>query len=139
MRIIPQGLFVWLMTAVFGFSTAAWAEDFYKGKTIRFIVGQAPCGGYDLCVHDRATIGKHIPGHPGTHVQNMEGAGSLISANYVHKQASRDGLTVIFNNSLVVQKALGDPRISIDFRKLGWVGARRASACRCAWLWDLPD
>ena len=54
----------------------------------------------------------------------MEGAGSLISANYVYKQASRDGLTVvIFNNSLVVQNALGDPRIRIDFRKLGWVGA----------------
>jgi tripartite-type tricarboxylate transporter receptor subunit TctC len=30
---------------------------------------------------------------------------------------------VMFNNSLVVQNALGDPRIKIDFRKLGWVGA----------------
>jgi hypothetical protein len=29
----------------------------------------------------------------------------------------------MFNNSLVVQNALGDPRIKIDFRKLGWVGA----------------
>jgi len=48
----------------------------------------------------------------------------MTSANYVYKQASRDGLTVvIFNNSLVVQSALGDPRIRIDFRKLGWVGA----------------
>jgi hypothetical protein len=54
----------------------------------------------------------------------MEGAGSLISANYVYRQASADGLTmVMFNNSLVVQNALGDPRIKIDFRKLGWVGA----------------
>jgi len=26
-------------------SGAAWAEDFYKGKTIRFIVGQAAGGG----------------------------------------------------------------------------------------------
>ena len=125
MRIILQGLFVWLMTAVFGFSTAAWAQDFYKGKTIRFIVGQAAGGGYDTYVRTIARhIGKHIPGQPGTNVENMEGAGSLISANYVHKQASRDGLTVvIFNNSLVVQSALGDPRIKIDFRQLGWVGA----------------
>ena len=28
----------------------------------------------------------------------------------------------MFNNSLVVQNALGDPRIKIDFRKLGWIG-----------------
>jgi hypothetical protein len=42
----------------------------------------------------------------------------------MYKQAGHDGLTiVIFNNSLVLQNALGDPRIRIDFRKLGWIGA----------------
>ena len=110
---------------VVGNSAVAWAEDFYKDKTIRFIVGQAAGGGYDTYVRTIARhIGKHIPGKPATIVENMEGAGSLISSNYVYKQASRDGLTVvIFNNSLVLQNALGDPRIKIDFRKLGWVGA----------------
>lgn len=103
---------------------AAGAEDFYKGKTIRFIVGLAPGGGYDTYLRTIARhISKHIPGNPGTTVENMEGAGSLVSANYVYRQADRDGLTaVMFNNSLVVQNALGDPRIKIDFRKLGWVG-----------------
>ena len=33
-----------------------WAEDFYKGKTIRFIVGQAAGGGYD-------TYGRLIARH----------------------------------------------------------------------------
>ncbi len=104
---------------------AAWAEDFYKGKTIRFIVGLAPGGGYDTYSRMIARhIGKHIPGNPDTIVENMDGAGSLISANYVYKQASRDGLTVVnFNNSLIVQNALGDPLVKVDFRKLGWVGA----------------
>ena len=103
----------------------ATAEDFYKDKTIRFIVGQAPGGGYDTYVRTIARhIGKHIPGNPGATVENMEGAGSLISANYVYRQASPDGLTMVnFNNSLVLQNGLGDPRIKIDFRKLGWVGA----------------
>jgi len=102
-----------------------WAEDFYKGKNIRFIVGQAPGGGYDTYVRTIARhISKHIPGHPATTVENMEGAGSLIAANYVYKAANRDGLTVVnFNNSLVLQNGLGDPRIKIDFRKLGWIGA----------------
>ena len=106
-------------------SPAAWAEDFYKGKTIRFIIGQAAGGGYDTYGRLIARhIRKHIPGNPATTAENMEGAGSLISANYVFRQASHDGLNVVmFNNSLVLQNALGDPRIKIDFRKLGWVGA----------------
>jgi len=109
----------------FGAGPEAWAEDFYQGKTLRMIVGQAPGGGYDTYVRTIARhISKHIPGKPSIVVENMEGAGSLKSANFVYKQASADGLTVVvFNNSLVVQNALGDPRIKIDFRKLGWVGA----------------
>src|SRR5918992_284031 len=101
------------------------AEDFFRGKTIRLIVGLAPGGGYDTYLRTIARhISKHIPGNPATTVENMEGAGSLVSANYVYRQAERDGLTVVmFNNSLVVQNALGDPRVKIDFRKLGWVGA----------------
>jgi len=124
MRMLKAALLLFMLGIGIG-SPSAWAEDFYKGKTLRFIVGQAPGGGYDTYVRTIARhISKHIPGNPSTAVENMEGAGSLISANYVYKQASRDGLTVvIFNNSLVVQSALGDPRIRIDFRKLGWVGA----------------
>jgi tripartite-type tricarboxylate transporter receptor subunit TctC len=117
----------WLLAIALlvGRAGAGWAEDFYKGKTIRVIVGQAAGGGYDTYGRLIARhIGKHIPGNPATTAENMEGAGSLISANYIYRQAKPDGLTmVMFNNSLVVQNALGDPRIKIDFRKLGWVGA----------------
>jgi tripartite-type tricarboxylate transporter receptor subunit TctC len=120
--------FIALVTSligIFGVGSAAHGEDFYQGKTLRMIVGQAPGGGYDTYVRTIARhISKHIPGKPSIVVENMEGAGSLKSANFVYKQASTDGLTVVvFNNSLVVQNALGDPRIKIDFRKLGWVGA----------------
>lgn len=107
------------------FPVAAEADDFYKGKTIRFIIGQAPGGGYDTYGRLIARhFSKHIPGNPATTAENMEGAGSLIAANYIYRQARPDGLAlVMFNNSLVVQNALGDPRIKIDFRRLGWVGA----------------
>ena len=124
--------------AILATGADATAEDFYKGKTIRFIVGQAPGGGYDTYVRTIARhIGKHIPGNPSATVENMEGAGSLISANYVYKQASPDGLTVVnFNNSLVLQNGLGDPRIRIDFRKLGWVGAPSVGVPVCM-VWAL--
>ena len=45
--------------------TPAAANEFYKGKTIRFIVGYAAGGGYDTYTRAIARhIGKHIPGNP---------------------------------------------------------------------------
>ena len=130
---IARNALAWVCALVLLPLATAGGEDFYKGKTVRFIVGQAAGGGYDTYVRMIARhISKHIPGNPATNVENMEGAGSLIAANHVFKQANRDGLTVVnFNNSLVVQNALGDPRIKIDFRKLGWVGAPSVGAPVC--------
>ncbi|MFQ5873626.1 MAG: Bug family tripartite tricarboxylate transporter substrate binding protein [Dehalococcoidia bacterium] len=110
---------------IVGFSTTALAEEFYKGKVIRFIVAASPGGGYDTYTRLIARyIGKYIPGEPATLVQNMPGGRMLIGANYINRRAKADGLTLgIFNNSLIVQKGLGDPKIKIDFRKMGWVGA----------------
>jgi tripartite-type tricarboxylate transporter receptor subunit TctC len=69
------------------------ADDFYKGKTIRFVVGLAPGGGYDLSARTLGRhIGKHIPGNPNIIVENMTGAGSLIAANYTYNSAKPDGL-----------------------------------------------
>ncbi|HME59685.1 MAG TPA: hypothetical protein VKH62_00390 [Candidatus Binatia bacterium] len=71
------------------------ADNFYKGKTIRFIVGYAPGGGYDSYTRAVARyIGRHIPGNPSIVVENMEGAGSLLAANYMFNKAEPDGLTV---------------------------------------------
>ena len=55
--------------ALFGLTTwvvsAYSQEPFYKGKTIRLIVGLAPGGGYDLYSRVIARqMGKHIPGNP---------------------------------------------------------------------------
>jgi tripartite-type tricarboxylate transporter receptor subunit TctC len=104
---------------------AAAAGGFYEGRTIRVVVGVAAGGGYDTYARAIARhISRHIPGEPSITVENMTGAGGLVAANYIYKQAKPDGLTLaMFNNSLVVQKGLGDPRIGIDFRKLGWIGA----------------
>ncbi|MBI2209162.1 MAG: hypothetical protein HYU47_00970 [Deltaproteobacteria bacterium] len=71
------------------------AEEFYRGKTIRFIVGFTAGGGFDVYARTIARhIGRHIPGKPTILVDNMAGAGSLISANYIYNQAKPDGLTI---------------------------------------------
>ena len=101
------------------------ADDFYKGKTIRFVVGLAPGGGYDLSARTVGRhMGKHIPGNPTIVVENMTGAGSLIAANYTYNSAKPDGLFVgVWNSALVLRQALGDKAMRFDARKLGWIGA----------------
>ena len=44
---------------VMGPSKSALAEDFYKGKTLRFVVGFPPGGGYDTYAR---TVARHIGG-----------------------------------------------------------------------------
>jgi tripartite-type tricarboxylate transporter receptor subunit TctC len=81
----------------------ALAQDFYKDKTIRFIVGQAAGGGYDTYTRTIARyMGKYIPGSPTTVVDNMTGAGSLVAANYLYHNAKPDGLTIGNWNSALV-------------------------------------
>lgn len=109
------------------------AEEFYKGKTIRFVVGFAPGGGYDLAARIVSRhMGKRIPGNPTIIVENMTGAGSLIAANTTYK-AEPDGLFVgIWNSAFVLRQALGDKAVRLDARRLGWVGAPTKGTPFCA-------
>src|SRR5688500_20183406 len=70
------------------------ADDFYKGKTIRVIVGGSAGGGFDIYTRAMARhMGKHIPGNPSLVVENMTGAGTFIAAKYLHSSAKPDGLS----------------------------------------------
>ncbi len=133
MQILKRGTIVLMAFFALTLFTTAWANDFYKGKTIRLMVFGAPGGGYDTYTRIIARhIGRYIPGNPSTVVENMTGAGGLVLANYLYKVAKPDGVTFgTFNNSLIVQKALGDPRIRLDFEKFGWIGAPSIGAPSC--------
>ena len=121
----------WLIASMVGIALLAFAirtagaAEFYKGKTIRFVVGLAPGGGYDLSARTIGRhIGKHIPGNPTIVVENMTGAGSLIAANYTFNSAKPDGLFVgVWNGALILRQALGDKAMRFDGRKFGWIGA----------------
>src|SRR5437870_13819701 len=70
-------------------------EPFYRGKTVRIIVGASAGGGYDTYSRTIARhMSKHIPGNPVLVVDNMHGAGFPISANYTYSAANADGRTV---------------------------------------------
>jgi tripartite-type tricarboxylate transporter receptor subunit TctC len=101
------------------------AADFYAGKTVRLVVGYAPGGGYDFYARTVARyIGKYIPGNPTLVVENMPGAGSLASANFLYKIAKPDGLTLgHFNGSLFPLQAMGQKEIEFDAARFEYVGA----------------
>src|SRR6266542_6411290 len=70
-------------------------ETFYKGKTVRLIVGFSAGGGFDTYARVIARhMGKYIAGEPTLIVENMPGAGSLIAANHGYNTAKHDGLTI---------------------------------------------
>ena len=115
-------------------SLAMGADDFFKGKTIRFVVGFSPGGGFDTYTRLIARhFGKHVPGNPRTVVQNRTGAGSMIAANYIYAKAKPDGLTIgNWIGPLVLQHVLGKKGIRFDGRKFNWLGVPSTDDNTCA-------
>jgi tripartite-type tricarboxylate transporter receptor subunit TctC len=100
------------------------AQDFYKDKIIRFIVGYSPGGSFDLYTRVIARhFSKHVTGNPTTVVENMTGAGGIIAANHLYNRAKPDGLTVgAWAAPLVLQQIMGNDAVQFDARKFGYLG-----------------
>src|SRR5690242_15139614 len=97
--------------------------NFYRGKSIRIIVGFTAGGGYDQ--YSRV-IGRHmskyIPGNPAVIVDNMPGAGSIIAANHTFNAAPKDG-TVIGNISgpIILEQLFNNPAVQFDMAKFRYL------------------
>jgi tripartite-type tricarboxylate transporter receptor subunit TctC len=106
---------------------SAHAQDsqFFKGKTLRLIVGYSAGSVYDQYARLIAQfMSKHVPGGPEMIVQNMPGGGSLIAANYVYNVAKPDGLTVgMAGDGIYLDQLLGNNEVRYDVRKFGWIGS----------------
>jgi tripartite-type tricarboxylate transporter receptor subunit TctC len=118
---------------VFVATNSAKAQSFFEGKTMRIIVGFAAGGGYDTYSRVLSRhMGKHIPGNPAIIVENMTGAGSLISANYLYKSAKPDGLTMAhFSGGLFMGQVLGQKGIEFDAKNFEFIGAAVSEDCVC--------
>jgi tripartite-type tricarboxylate transporter receptor subunit TctC len=72
-------------------------------------------------------LGRNIPGEPNVIPQNMDGAGSLIAANYVYEVAAKDGLTIgAINRSVPLGPLLGttsQQQGKFDALQYGWIGS----------------
>jgi tripartite-type tricarboxylate transporter receptor subunit TctC len=105
-----------------GFDEKAVA-DFYRGKTVRIVVGFSAGGGYDQYSRLIARhLAKYIPGNPGVIVDNMAGAGSIIAANHTFNAAPKDG-TVIGNISgpIILEQLFANPAVQYDMAKFRYL------------------
>jgi len=125
---------VLLLTLIFCFSiilpgiapeAGAQADQFYKGKTIRIMVGSTAGGFYDRWGRLFGKyMGKHIPGQPEIIVQNMTGAGSVIVTNHVYNVAKPDGLTLVMPlNGVYIDQFVGRKEVQFDMRKFRFIGS----------------
>jgi tripartite-type tricarboxylate transporter receptor subunit TctC len=113
--------------AVSATSAAAQSNDvaeFYRGKTVRLIIGYGTGGGYDVYGKFFARyLGEHIPGKPTVIAQNMPGAGSRSAANWLYKVAPKDGTVLaVLGQATPADQALGQPGVQFDARQFNWIG-----------------
>ena len=113
------GLSLWLATSVWA---APGGVDFYKGKTVTYVVATAAGGGYDTYARVVADfMQKYLPGSTFV-VKNMPGAGHLIGANAIYA-SKPDGLTIgTFNTGLIYNQMIGLEGVRFDFTKMSWIG-----------------
>lgn len=105
---------------------STWAADapFYKGKTIRIVVGYSPGGGFDTFSRLVGRhLGSHLPGNPSVIVVNMPGAASMVAANRVYAMQPGDGLTIVVFSFGVITDVVTRPEAAkFDVRKFIWLG-----------------
>ena len=107
--------------------------DFYRGKTVRIIIGSGAGGTYDIYSRLMAKhMPRFIPGNPTLLVVPRAGAGGLIAANAIYNSEPKDG-TVIgsFGETFVLRKAIGAPGIQFDSAKYQWLGAAINAPLAC--------
>src|SRR6202451_3736690 len=99
--------------------------NFYRGKQIRFIVGSAPGGTYDLLARIVARhIGAHIPGSPSIIVQNQPTAGGLLMVNQLFALGPNDGTAIgVPLNGIPAAPLLQPAAARFDAAKLIWLGS----------------
>ena len=123
-RTFLNNVAVLLMAVGIPASTAAaqTGPDFYKGKTVTYIVSTAPGGGFDLYGRMISEyMQKYLPGSTFV-VKNIPGAGHLIGANTIYA-SKPDGLTVgTFTTGLLYNQIIKLDGVQFDLEKMSWIG-----------------
>ena len=123
-RLLPASWIV--LCALVATPAAAQQEDaFFRGKTLRLIVGVGVGSGYDINARLLARhMAAHIPGQPTIVVQNQPGAGSLTMTNALYHTGPFDGTVMGASfNGMPTTPLLQPTGARFDPVKLSWLGS----------------
>jgi len=132
-------LIVWSLSSVS--AIRAQSDPFYKGKTLKVVVGTTAGSLYDLWARTVAAhLIKQIPGNPDSLVQNMPGAGHKVATNYMYNVAKPDGLTIIGSilPGVYMDQLVGRPEVKYDWAKFVWIGSPVKSESQMTMRADTP-
>jgi tripartite-type tricarboxylate transporter receptor subunit TctC len=123
------GRMVWSTVALAAMLTVAPAvraepvADFYRGKTMKLIIGYAPGGGYDLYGRLAAEfLSRHVPGNPTIVPENMPGGGSLKAILYLYQVAPQDGTYLGSVSQQIAANAVTDEKNKMDVARFHYIG-----------------
>jgi tripartite-type tricarboxylate transporter receptor subunit TctC len=111
--------------------------DFYRGKSIRFVIGAITGGGNDTYARLVGRhLGKHIPGNPTILPINMPGASGHVSAAHIYTVAAKDGTAIGATTPGVITDPLwagdaGKDKFNYDPTKLIHLGSAQAATYNC--------
>ena len=139
---LPRISLCWVAAGIFVFGHSASAQtNFYEGKTVSLIVGNAAGGGYDVAARALARhMRKYIPGVANIIVKNMQGAGGLAAANYMYSVAEPDGLTfAVLSRATPMQPTLGITAAKYKAENFTWLGTSSSYADSAYFLVIMGD
>ncbi|HEY7243881.1 MAG TPA: hypothetical protein VH678_08365 [Xanthobacteraceae bacterium] len=97
--------------------------DFYRGKTLRMLIGYGPGGGYDIYGRLVAEfLPRYLPGNPTIIAQNMPGAGSFVAARYLYDVAPRDGTVLGSLAQTLALDSLTSTGLGLDVARMPFIG-----------------
>jgi tripartite-type tricarboxylate transporter receptor subunit TctC len=107
------------------------AAEYYKGKTLKFIVSTGPGGGFDSYARMLAPlIASELDAT--VVVQNQPGGGGIVATNSVYSHSGDALLFMILNgNAAGLAQLIGDPNARFDVTKFGILGLITSSP----WMW----
>jgi tripartite-type tricarboxylate transporter receptor subunit TctC len=126
MRVTPAGLWAALCAAatLLAQPTAAQTPPPLNGPVTIYVAGTAG-GGIDLFGRLLGRhLGQHLPGRPTVTVEDMPGAGGIRAANFLARQAPRDGTVMTtFAGGPVLEPLIGARNPGYDMSQFTWIGA----------------
>ena len=104
-------------------SNAEPIADFYRGKTLRILIGYGPGGGYDIYGRLVAEfLPRFIPGSPIIMPQNMPGAGSFAAAKFMAEAAPKDGTVLGTLAQTLALDSIVNPANGVDVTRFSYLG-----------------